>query len=89
VLTGRAQPALTAMEAKQTMKPARTPQHCQRHQQPAFAPLQQFSIPVPASSLSQSISMEFTMPVLYQQATLSDLDRLLDDSDIAGNNNSR
>ena len=87
---------LNMMREKQTVETAPTSQHSQRHQQPAVTPLQQFSTPVTASGPSQSMpcgppshSMEFTTPIHYQRATLSDLDRLLDDSDLAGNNISR
>ena len=81
---------LNMMAAKRTVEPALTPQHSQRHNQPAVAPLQQFSTPVPASHPMPcgppSHSMELTTPILYQQSTLSDLDRLLDVSDVGGNN---
>ena len=65
-------------------------QRSQFHQQPVqtLPTMQQLSTPMPPSGPCQSL--EYATPVLYQRTPLSDglpdLDRLLDETDLAGNN---
>ena len=83
---------LNLLTTKQTVD-LPTSQPSQNHQQP----VQQFSTPVPSQLLSTvplstpmsaggpSRSLEIPTPMLFQQTPLVDLDRLLDDPELAGN----